>query len=350
MNELKIKAIDFFCGAGGVTRGLLDAGIEVLAGVDFDKNVKETYEKNNSPARFIHGDITKITKQDVENIFDGHKGKRLLAGCAPCQPFSKKNKDRLNPTDPRRTLLRYFADLVDETLPDFVFMENVSGIANLEGDVLEYFIKILNKNGYSHDEGLMNAVHYGVPQNRKRYVLLAARDSHVTIPKGLYDGKKSPFKTVEQTIKSLPPISAGEAPKILPNHQSPRLDPINLERIQATQHSGGRRKDWPIHLRYKCHYNDDGTPKSGHSDIGGRMDWKKPAPTLTTRFTSYTTGAYGHPEQDRAISLREGALLQSFPENYVFYGAPGQIAKQIGNAVPPKMAEEFGKYFCSLTE
>jgi len=345
---LKIKAIDFFCGAGGVTRGLLDAGIEVIAGVDFDNSVKDTYEKNNKPAKFIQGDITKFTKADIENLFEGHGGLTLLAGCAPCQPFSQKNKNRHNIKDPRKTLLKYFADLVDETKPDFVFMENVSGLATLEGDVLEYFLKILDKNGYSHDEGIVNAVHYGVPQNRKRYVLLASKHGKVKIPEGTHDGKIVDFETVEKHIADLPPIKAGKENFNIPNHKSASLQPINIERIRKTPKNGGSRLSWPKNLWLRCHLDENGNPKSVHTDVYGRMFWGKPSPTLTTKFFSYSTGRYGHPEQDRAISLREGALLQSFPKNYVFYGNMTQIARQIGNAVPPKMVEVFGNYFIDL--
>ena len=355
---MKIKAVDLFCGAGGVTRGLLDAGIDVIAGFDIDPSLEKVYQENNirpngKKVQYNNKKVEELTLEDIEKLVgtkeqrDKEGEKFLLAGCAPCQPFSLKNKDRLNPKDPRRTLLKYFADLVDKTLPDFVFMENVAGIANLESDVLSYFMDILEKHKYKCDKGVLNALQYGVPQNRKRYVLLASKEREVSLPKGLYDGKERPFKTVEHTIKDLPKITAGETTEPISNHISPKLAPINLERIRATKPSGGRRKDWPERLRYRCHYDEKGNPKGGHSDIGGRMDWKKPAPTLTTRFTSYTTGAYGHPEQDRAISLKEGALLQSFPNDYIFYGTPGQIARQIGNAVPPKMAEEFGQYFIS---
>jgi DNA (cytosine-5)-methyltransferase 1 len=336
-----IVAIDLFCGAGGVTRGLLDAGINVVSGIDFDGSVKLTYEHNNSPAKFIQKDIFQLKAHELLEIYNQHPGKRLLAGCAPCQPFSRLNKDRLSPKDPRRTLLRYFADLVDEIQPDFVMMENVAGIAHKESDVLEYFLDILDKHGYKHDQHVVNAMNYGVPQNRKRYVLLASKHGEIKIPEGKFDGTNVPLKSVADTIKELPPIEAGEECIDIPNHRSRKLEEINIRRIMATPHDGGSRKDWtdPT-LKVPCHEKT-----SGYCNVYGRIAWKNPAPTLTTKFHAYTSGRFGHPEQNRALSLREGALLQSFPKNYIFFGAGDTIARQIGNAVPPLLAYEMAQVF-----
>lgn len=336
-----IVAIDLFCGAGGVTRGLLDAGINVAAGIDFDASVKSAYEYNNKPAKFIQKDIFQLQAKELLEIYEQHQGKRLLAGCAPCQPFSRLNKDRLSPQDPRRTLLRYFADLVDEIKPDYVMMENVAGIAHKESDVLEYFLNILDKHGYKHDQHVVNAVNYGVPQNRKRYVLLASRHAEIKIPEGLFDGKNIPFKTVSDFIRDLPPIEAGEECAYVPNHRSRKLADINIKRIIATPHDGGSRKDWtdPT-LGLACHDKTD-----GYKNVYGRIAWGNPAPTLTTKFNAYTSGRFGHPVQNRALSLKEGALLQSFPEKYIFFGPGDSIARQIGNAVPPLLACEMAKVF-----
>lgn len=353
---MKIKAIDLFCGAGGVTRGLLDAGIDVIAGFDIDPSLEKVYQENNirsngEKAKYFKKKVEEITKKDIYSLV-GSKTKRkknkekfLLAGCAPCQPFSLKNKNRHDKTDHRRTLITYFADLVKETKPDFVFMENVAGLANLEPDNLEYFLTTLKDEGFSVDKGIVNAKNYGVPQNRKRFVVLASKENEVTIPEGEYDGISKSYETVGEAIKGLPPIKVGSEHPSIPNHKCANLSDLNKIRIRETPKNGGSRTDWRKKLWLKCHLKEDGTPKNVHTDVYGRMWWNRPAPTLTTKFNSITTGRYGHPEQNRAISLREGALLQSFPKDYIFYGNMQAIARQIGNAVPPKMAEEFGKYF-----
>lgn len=340
-----INAIDLFCGAGGVTRGLLDAGINVLAGIDFDASVSETYERNNK-VPFIHKDISLLLPEEITKLFEGKAGKTMLAGCAPCQPFSKMNV-RPREDDDRRTLLRYFADLVDALKPDYVFMENVAGIARLESDVLPYFLKVLDKNGYARDQGVIDAATFGVPQRRKRYVLLAARGkTKVELPRGEFDGINVPYRTVREFIFELPPINAGEVHETIPNHQARVLEEINLRRIRLTPLDGGSRTDWTDpDLIPMCHRNT-----SGFKNVYGRAKWDEVAPTITTQFHAYNCGRFGHPEQDRAFSIREGALLQTFPKNYRFYGPMGRIARQIGNAVPPILANKFGKYFVELAK
>lgn len=346
----KICAIDLFCGVGGVTRGLLDAGIDVIAGFDIESSAKQAYEENNirpngEKARYIQKSVTELTKKDITDLI-GSKTKRkkdktkfLLAGCAPCQPFSMKNKKRGDKNDPRRTLIVYFADLIAELEPDFVFMENVAGLEKFEPENFAYFLEVLSKRNYGVDKKIVNAVNYGVPQNRKRFVLLASKKGEVKIPQGEYDGVSKSYKTVGDTIKGLAPIEAGEEHPQIPNHKAASLLPINKQRLQYKN-----RLEWPQELWLECHKRT-----SGHSDTYGRMDWNRPAPTLTTKFFSVSTGRYGHPEQYRAISLREGALLQSFPENYIFFeNRTEKVARQIGNAVPPKMAEAFGRYFIKI--
>lgn len=353
---MKIKAIDLFCGAGGVTRGLLDAGIDVIAGFDIDPSLKKVYENNNirnngETAKYFQTKVEDITKKDIYNLVGSktsrkkNKEKFLLAGCAPCQPFSLKNKNRHDKNDHRRTLITYFADLVEKTKPDFVFMENVAGLPKLEPDNLKYFTDVLDQEGFSWETKIVNALHYGVPQNRKRFVLLASKKKNVKIPDGEYDGIVKSYKTVGDVIQDLPPLEVGSEHPTLSNHKCANLSDLNKVRIKATPKNGGSRACWEKYLWLNCHLNEDGTPKNVHTDVYGRMVWEKPAPTLTTKFHSITTGRYAHPEQDRAISLREGALLQSFPFDYKFYGNMQAIARQIGNAVPPKMAEAFGKYF-----
>lgn len=345
-----IIAIDLFCGVGGVTRGLLDAGIDVVGGFDIEPAAQKAYEENNKRpngenAKYYLQSVTELKEKDIFDLIGTEEerkkeGKKfLLAGCAPCQPFSLKNKNRGNKDDDRRTLITYFANLIKDTQPDFVFMENVAGLEKFEPDNFKYFTDILTEKGYSWDKKIVNAIKYGVPQNRKRFVLLASKSDTVKIPEGDYDGVSKSYKTVGDVIRNIEPISAGETHPSIPNHRASNLSSTNKERLKYRN-----RLEWPAHLWLECHKKT-----SGHSDTYGRMDWHKPAPTLTTKFFSYSTGRYGHPEQDRALSLREGALLQSFPLEYKFYDSSIQkVARQIGNAVPPKMAEAFGKYFLSI--
>lgn len=342
-----IIALDLFCGAGGLTRGFLDAGIDVIGGFDIEPAAQQAYEENNirpngEKVKYFLQSVTDLKRKQVLQLV-GTKAQRkkdgkkfLLAGCAPCQPFSMKNNKRGDKKDHRRTLIVYFADLIRQTNPDFVFMENVTGLEKFEPENFKYFTDTLDSKGYSWDKKVVNALDYGVPQNRKRFVLVASKVKDVNVPKGEYGHINKPYKTVGDVIKHLEPIEAGESHRSIPNHKASNLQMINRERLQYKN-----RLEWPEHLWLECHKKS-----TGYTDSYGKMDWSSPAPTLTTKFFSVSNGRYGHPDQVRAISLREGALLQTFPENYKFFETSiQQVARQIGNAVPPKMAEAFGKYF-----
>lgn len=342
MNKNKqIIAIDFFCGAGGLTRGLIDAGIEVIFGIDNDVSVKDTYEKNNK-IPFICKDLNEFSIEELKNLISEHTRERqdyylLFAGCAPCQPFSQLNKSGKTKSDER--LLLKFAEFIDHFKPDFVFSENVPQIRKRE-HVFNKFITILDKNNYNPDYAIVDAKYYGVPQSRKRLVLIAAKNKIINLP-------ESPniVKTVREAIDKLPQIEAGERCKKINNHQAAILKDKNIERIKLTPKDGGDHRSWPDKLKLPCHKK-----LKGFTDVYGRMFWDKPAPTLTTKCISYSNGRYGHPEQDRAISLREAACIQSFPDDYIFYGNQVTIAKHIGNAVPPALAQFFGEYFLETAE
>ena len=343
----KIAAIDLYCGAGGLTRGLLDIGIDVLCGIDSDGKCRQTYETNNirengSPSEFISMKIEDVQAEFINNIFSESGADRfMLAGCAPCQPFSKQNRHR--DSDTRAVLLQEFARLISEVRPDYVFMENVPEIEKAHSRVLSYFIKVLKDNGYNYDFKIINAKDYGVPQSRKRFVLVASRHGKISVPFPLF-GKNIPYVSVRDVIgdtAKFPPISAGiSTASYIPNHRSGGLSALNEKRLQFTPVDGGDRKNWPDDLILECHRNT-----SGYSDTYGRMFWDRPAPTITTRFNSITTGRFAHPEQNRPISLKEGAAIQSFPYDYTFYGNMQDIARQIGNAVPPKLAAEINSVF-----
>jgi DNA (cytosine-5)-methyltransferase 1 len=331
-----ITAIDFFCGAGGLTRGLLDAGINVVAGIDVDGRCKETYEKNNPQTVFYRVDIRSI-KVELVRALIRHVPKRdlLFAGCAPCQPFSQQRNSRSRRHD--ATLLIAFGRLVELFKPGQVLIENVPGLTRVKGfSAYRRFLHTLRKNGYRYVDGILDAKHYGVPQTRRRYVLLAMRGRKPSLPARL--NGIGYYKTV-RAISHYPPIRAGEKHPLFPNHQAAALSRLNLMRLQCTPHDGGDRRSWREDLVLECHKKGH----EGHTDVYGRMFWDRPAPTLTAKCNSLSNGRYGHPCQDRAISLREAASIQTFRDDYIFYGLNRHIATQIGNAVPVRLAEVLGR-------
>ena len=338
-----MKAFDFFCGAGGATKGLSNAGIDVIAGIDIDSNCKKTYLRNNPNSNFLNDDIKTVDSSllGLKNQAKGYND-LLFAACPPCQPFSTLNKN--NSSIDGFTLLGNFGKLVESILPGYVLVENVPGLSKISGySTFRRFINTLKSNNYKIYYDICDAKYFGVPQRRRRLILLASRLHSLGLPEQTHGNGSSPLITVKDAISHFPQIDAGESHSTIPNHVSPNLSNLNLLRLRSTPHDGGNRKSWSDNLKLKCHIND-----TGHTDVYGRMYWDKPAPTLTGRCTSISNGRYGHPEQDRAISLREAAALQSFDDNYVFYGSNTNIAQQIGNAVPVKLAESIGKYIIKL--
>lgn len=333
----KIVAIDLFCGAGGLTNGFKEAGINVLAGIDIDKDAKKTYEINNN-VPYIQSDIRKITAKQIKQIFQTeNKAIKILAGCAPCQPFSNINKKDLK-NDYRKTLLDEFGRLINGVKPHIVFMENVPGITKKSPDVFQRFIKVLEKNNYTYDYKILNAKNFGVPQNRNRFILIASRIKKIS-PR-LITNTVQNVKTTKDAIYNLEPLKHGEKSKLDPMHIAAKMNSINILRIKNTPLNGGSRMEWGNHVpKLKCHLKT-----KGYKDSYSRLWWDKPAPTITTKFFQYCSGRHGHPEQNRGLSLREGALLQSFPANYIFFGNISSIARQIGNAVPPLMNKEIIKH------
>lgn len=338
-------AIDFFCGGGGMTRGLIDAGINVLAGIDSNPNCRETYERNNKNL-YLECDICQLTPQELLDRFPQltNTDDVLLVGCAPCQPFSilrREEFDEEGNAIPHESvnLLVEFGRFVQALHPAHILVENVPGLRGKGQDVLDNFKRMLNTEGYLYDEKIIYAKDYGVPQNRRRYVLIASRIFQPRIPDPQYGKDLLPYKTVRETIKKYPVIKAGEEDNRYANHKAANLKPILQKRISATPHDGGSRTDWPEELVLNCHKEF-----KGHTDVYGRMKWDEPSPTLTVKCFSLSNGRFGHPEQDRAISLREAAALQTFPDDYIFYGSMQEIGKQIGNAVPVLLAKVLGEF------
>ncbi|MDR6530258.1 DNA (cytosine-5)-methyltransferase 1 [Caulobacter rhizosphaerae] len=327
-------AIDLFCGAGGLAYGLKSAGLRVVAGVDLDPSCKFPLEKNTG-AVFKQRDVTDLTTEDLVEWF-GDAPRRVLAGCAPCQPFSTYSQSRKSKDD-RWMLLREFKRLALAVKPDVVTMENVAGLA--KQDVWTEFTDALRGAGYKVWAREVNCVDYGVPQARKRLVMLASLLGPIELE------KPEPIETdVFSAIGHLDPIPAGAAALDDPLHSASSLSDINLERIQKSR-PGGTWRDWPESLRAACHRRPTGKT---YPSVYGRMEWKKPSPTITTQCYGFGNGRFGHPDQDRAITLREAAILQSFPKEYQFL-RKGEVVSftrlgtLIGNAVPPKLGEAIGQ-------
>lgn len=335
----KLKAVDFFCSAGGVTCGFKQAGIDVLGGIDIDPICKLTYERNND-ATYLCADVSNLKKESLRKVFKIRKNQDnlIFVGCSPCQYFSNIKTDKTKSKE-TRLLLHDFQEFVDFYRPGYVFVENVPGLDNNSESPLGQFKSFLTNSGYVYDEAIVNAKYFGVPQNRRRYVLIATRiRSEIRLPKE----NKENIKTVQQAIGDIEkyyPICAGTKDNTPFIHSSANLSKLNKVRLAEVPLNGGSRLAWNKSLQLECYKSHE-----GHTDVYGRMSWDKPSPTITTRFCSVSNGRYGHPEQLRAISLREGATLQSFPEDYVFYSeSQGAIAKMIGNAVPPLLAQSIGE-------
>lgn len=337
-----IKAVDFFCGAGGLTRGLLDSGIDVILGIDSDEGCRKTFDTNNAPATFKQADVRELSVDEIAQEVRGIPENELMfAACAPCQPFSKQRTVVKNKR--QSTLLGYFSGFVEAFQPEYIFVENVPGIAKVRGNsTYRRFLAMLTRHGYFYDAADVDAKNYGVPQTRRRHILLARKSSPMRIPELTHGPTGAPYVTVRMTISHFPPIGAGETHWRVPNHRASVLSELNLRRIQSTAPDGGDRRDWPDELVLDCHKGD----YHGHTDVYGRMWWDRPAPALTCKCHSLSNGRYGHPEQDRAISLREAAALQTYRDDYVFYGkSKGHVGNQIGNSVPVRLAHIIGREF-----
>ena len=339
----QLKAIDFFSGVGGLTRGLLNARVGVRAGVDSDESCRETFEFNNESAEFISTDIRQLDRSIVRNLVrEEGKNNMLFTGCAPCQSFSKQRRSKSRRPD--ATVLGSFAELVEEFQPAYVLIENVPGLRSVKGfSTYKRFKRMLTTNGYGVSEDVVNANEYGVAQSRRRLILVAALGAEISLPERTHDGKNVPFATVRETIGHYPALKAGGSSQTVANHVAAELSDLNLRRIQNTPQDGGDRRDWPEELWLDCHKGE----YSGHSDVYGRMFWDRPSPTLTGRCVSISNGRYGHPSQNRAISLREAAALQSFDDDFTFSGHIRQIALHIGNAVPVLLAEKLGRHIAA---
>lgn len=328
----KIVGVDLFCGIGGLTHGLVRGGIKVAAGIDIDSSCKYPFEANNA-AVFLERDVDKLPPEEISQFYEGADF-TLLAGCAPCQPFSTYSRSGRNREyESQWPLVSAFGRIVKTIVPDLVTMENVPQL--IDHPVFNQLLQDLS--GYAIHWSIVECASLGIPQTRKRLVLLASRlgSDALALTKESF-----PTTTVRQTICSLPRLQAGECDPNDSLHMASSLSKLNMLRIKASS-PGGTWRDWPEEIRATCHKKLSG---STYPSVYGRMEWDRPAPTITTQCFGYGNGRFGHPEQDRAISLREAAMLQTFPATYKF--APSRtvikfnkIGRLIGNAVPVRLGE-----------
>lgn len=336
-----VSAIDLFCGAGGLTAGFIKSGINVTAGYDVEGACKYAYEANNEHARFIQRDVTNVEADELITQYPIGDIK-LLAGCAPCQPFSTYSHGRDAKEHNKWPLLYQFSRLIREVQPELVSMENVPDVTKHE--VYHDFVEELKAQNYHVWAEKVFCPDYGIPQMRSRHVLLASKLGPIKLLKKTH--APAEYKNVRQAIGDMPPLSSGEQHKRDPLHRAAQLSDLNLRRIRASK-QGGTWRDWPSELVAACHKRATGKTYPG---VYARMSWDQLAPTMTTQCFGFGNGRFGHPEQDRAISLREAAVLQTFPKSYKFLrpNEPIQmstVGRMIGNAVPPRLGEIIGKSF-----
>lgn len=338
-SRIKIDAVDLFCGVGGLSYGLQKTGISIRGGIDFDPQCEFPFTANINDAKFFHEDITTSDAEKVSKLYRKNSLK-LLAGCAPCQPFSNLRNGTNKTKSDKWPLLNEFSRLVKLIKPDFVTMENVPQLK--KQSVFLDFLETLKGLGYQVFTRIVDAAEYGVPQRRKRLVLLASLHGVIRLLSPEEIGVQR--KTVRDAIGQLPPVKAGETHHSDPLHKARALSNLNLDRIRASQ-PGGTWEDWPDHLKLACHKKETGAT---FRSVYGRMQWDLPSGTITTQSTNFGTGRFGHPNQDRALSLREIAILQSFPADYIFTKPEGEIeftslGRLIGNAVPVDLGYAVGR-------
>lgn len=335
----KTAVVDVFCGIGGLTHGFVKEKFKVVAGIDVDDSCRYAFEKNNE-AKFIKKDIAEIDADEILSLYSDAEVK-ILVGCAPCQPFSKYTNGKTE--DTKWSLLYNFGELIETIKPEIVSMENVPELAkHKKYPVYDDFVELLKRNGYSVSSYFVYCPDYGIPQTRTRLVLFASKFGEISILRKTHSPQK--YKTVSDSIGCLDPIGVGEVSEKDSLHRSAGLSELNMIRIRSTP-EGGSWKDWDDELVLECHKKPTG---KSYGNIYGRMRWDDLSPTITTQFMGYGNGRFGHPEQDRAISLREAALLQSFPKYYDFIEPNTKvfvstIARHIGNAVPYRLGRVIAK-------
>ena len=343
-SRIRPTVIDFFSGCGGTSAGLRDAGMRIAAAVDFDPAAAATYRANFPDAEFHEADIRELSHDVFDHLVED--GTPLVfSACAPCQPYSSMRPTASRARPRERSLLLTLIPFLDRLRPDALIVENVPGLQKIPGgSTWNRFLRHLHRIGYSTRWDVIDCRAFGVPQRRKRLVLLASRHGDIDLPEATHGDGLQSYSTVRDWIGDLPAIGAGETHPDDPIHRSGALGDLNLRRIKELP-EGGSRSEWPPDLWLNCHLKS-----KGHQDTYGRMRYDDTAPVLTTKCTDIPNGRYGHPTQDRAISAREAALLQTFPREFVFIGSLKSVTRQIGNAVPVLVSKAMGDHIVDHLE
>lgn len=336
-----LSAIDLFSGCGGVTTGLKAASFKVIAAVDNDPIACRTYKANHPSIDLMEEDIRQIDPWHIKNHQLKGRNLDLLVICAPCQPFS--SQQRTTEADDRVSLMFQAVRFAEALQPSLILFENVPGIiAPRFGKLREELATGLGHQGYHFGRATrLDAADFGVPQRRVRCILIATKHRMPpTLPKRVSDGMQATVRTAISDLKSL---KSGESDPTDALHFARRHRPVTLARLKHIPKDGGSRDSLPKGLELDCHKGH-----RGHPDVYGRMSWDSVAPTLTTGCTDLTRGRFGHPQDDRSLTLREAARLQTFPDDYRFFGNHTQIATQIGNAVPVRLIEQLAPTLRSI--
>lgn len=318
------KVVDLFAGVGGLSMGFDDNGFVTVMANDFDQDAANTFKLNHPHVKFIDGDVAKIDEQLIRKTI-GDTEVDVMMGGIPCQSFSmagrriRKGIDHSD--DPRHFLYKEYFRLLDIMNPKVAIIENVRGILSSHGgEIMKEILISFENHGYKADYKLLDASDYGVPQARQRVIIIANRISQENIFPDKHD-KKIPVGDVLKNI-----------PEDAKNHEKRYLSGKTLERVKLIKPG----QNWTF-------LPADMQTKSIHSGAYGRIDPAKPSKTLTTRFDTPSVGYVTHPEEDRTLTVREGARIQTFPDSFVFTGARMQQYKQVGNAVPVKLGYELSK-------
>lgn len=343
MNEFTF--IESFCGAGGLSAGLIEAGFKPLLAFDHDGPSVRTYARNFG--EHVHQlDASQVTGKQLRKLAGVTSREEifLFSGGPPCQGFSKQKKGA-HLGDDRNNLVLEYLRCVDELQPKFFIFENVAIFGQKRGS--RFFEAMKEElSGYEMKGSFLNAANYGLPQTRERFVIVGVRKD-VDVEFEFPPPTVSQWMNIKQAIGDLPspPANYSEHPKF-PNHQNARVTDLNVERFRHVPQGGGWQ-DIPYELRLPCHQRID-TSSGGWPDVYGRLSWTGQCPTITGGFDSFTRGRYGHPKEHRPLTPREAARIQGFPDSFVFEGNRGDMRKQIGNAVPPPLAKAIGKKILSL--
>lgn len=341
-NVTRFTAIDCFSGAGGLSLGLIQAGFDLRCAIDNDSVAVKTYA-GNFQHPIIRKSIMEISGRELLRLGNMKKHECfLVAGGPPCQGFSVQRRGP--DEDNRNRLVLEFLRIITEIKPKYFLMENVPGIAHKRGHLFFETVRSATEAmGYKIHVAKLDAVHYGIPQYRKR-VFMVGEWTEGGISRFRFPPPITPhpskFKTVGEILKGLPaPHGSKQNEKTPYNHVADKLTPINLQRIRTVPEGGGR-ESIPKDLQLPCHNKGNG---HRHLDVYGRLSRSAPSVTLTARFDSFTRGRFGHPVEHRSITLREGARIQTFPDSFKFLGTKVEVARQIGNAVPPLLAKAVGR-------